>query len=144
MFGHIAAPHRRNTGKPAARIPRRIGFPTIWKQLIHILTVEESWILDLQSKPFEVWDERDCPTFAELWAAKSRLRDATRIYIDSLTESQLNTTVANLPQGWFGAPRSPAFILLHVTTHIFHHKGQVVAMLRVLGHPAPDTDLQRK
>jgi uncharacterized damage-inducible protein DinB len=34
-------------------------------------------------------------------------------------------------------------ILLHVITHTFHHKGQVVAMLRVLGHPAPDTDLQR-
>jgi len=24
----------------------------------------------------------------------------------------------------------------------FHHKGQIVAMLRILGYPAPDTDLQ--
>lgn len=39
--------------------------------------------------------------------------------------------------------RSPAFILLHVITHAFHHKGQVVAMLRILGYPAPDTDLQQ-
>jgi uncharacterized damage-inducible protein DinB len=42
-----------------------------------------------------------------------------------------------------GELKSPAFILLHVVTHTFHHKGQVVAMLRTLGYPAPDTDLQR-
>jgi hypothetical protein len=28
-------------------------------------------------------------------------------------------------------------------THAFHHKGQIVAMLRILGCPAPDTDLQQ-
>src|SRR5580704_8560248 len=43
---------------------------------------------------------------------------------------------------WHGDLRSPAFILHHVITHAYHHKGQVVAMCRLLGHPAPDTDLQ--
>jgi len=33
--------------------------------------------------------------------------------------------------------------VLHVITHAFHHKGQIVAMLRILGYPAPDTDLQQ-
>jgi uncharacterized damage-inducible protein DinB len=42
-----------------------------------------------------------------------------------------------------GELRSPAFIVLHVKTHTFHHKGQIVAMLRILGYPAPDTDLQQ-
>ncbi len=119
------------------------GFPTIWKQLTHILTVEEGWIHDLQDKTFNAWGEEDCPAITELLAAKSRLRDATRVYIDSLSEAELNTKLAKRPQAWFGELRNPAFILLHVITHTFHHKGQVVAMLRVLGHPAPDTDLQR-
>jgi len=74
---------------------------------------------------------------------KERVRNDTRTYLEALTESQLNTTLSGRPEGWSGELRSPAFILLHVITHTFHHKGQTVAMLRTLGHPAPDTDLQR-
>jgi uncharacterized damage-inducible protein DinB len=79
-----------------------------------------------------------------LLTEKRRILDATRAYLETLGEGQLNTTLAKRPEGWFGELRSPAFILLHVITHTFHHKGQVVAMLRALGHPAPDTDLQRE
>jgi uncharacterized damage-inducible protein DinB len=119
------------------------GFPTVWNQLIHILTVEEGWVHDLQYKEFPGWGEENCPTMTALQSEKTRLRDATRAYIESLSEAQLNTKLAQRPEGWFGELRSPAFTLLHVITHTFHHKGQVVAMLRLLGHPAPDTDLQR-
>jgi uncharacterized damage-inducible protein DinB len=118
------------------------GHPTVWKQLVHILTCEEGWVLDLQNKPFDGWYEEDCPTMAELQAAKDRIREATRRYIGNLTEEELNTTLTKRPVDWGGDLRSPAFILLHVITHAFHHKGQVVAMLRILGYPAPDTDLQ--
>jgi uncharacterized damage-inducible protein DinB len=118
------------------------GFPTVWAQLIHILSVEEAWVHALQGKPFAGLAERDCSEITELLAAKSRLREATRVYIESLSEVQLNKILAPPPEEWFGAPRSPAFILLHVITHTFHHKGQIVAMLRTLGYPAPDTDLQ--
>jgi uncharacterized damage-inducible protein DinB len=76
--------------------------------------------------------------------AKDRVRDATRAYLQSLSEAQLNRVLSKRPQAWVGELRSPAFILLHVVTHTFHHKGQVVAMLRTLGYPAPDTDLQRE
>jgi uncharacterized damage-inducible protein DinB len=41
------------------------------------------------------------------------------------------------------AVRTPALILHHLLTHAFHHKGQTVAMCRILGHPAPDTDLNQ-
>ena len=79
---------------------------------------------------------------AAMLATKDRIREATRAYLESLTEEQLNTTLAKRPADWGGELRSPAFILLHVITHAFHHKGQIVAMLRILGYPAPDTDLQ--
>lgn len=119
------------------------GFPTVWKQVVHILTVEEGWVRDLQYKDFPGWLEEDAPNIEALLAHKNRIQNATRAYIESLSEEQLNTTLAKRPEGWSGELRSPAFILLHVITHTFHHKGQVVAMLRILGHPAPDTDLQR-
>jgi uncharacterized damage-inducible protein DinB len=77
-----------------------------------------------------------------LLIAKERIREGTRTYLGGLTEEQLNTTLAQRPVDWGGELRSPSFILLHVITHAFHHKGQVVAMLRILGYPTPDTDLQ--
>lgn len=119
------------------------GHPSIWKQLVHILTCEEGWLQDLQNKSFAGWDEEDCPTMASLLGAKERIRDATQKYLGDLTEEQLNTVLATRPVDWGGELRSPAFIVLHVITHAFHHKGQIVAMLRILGYPAPDTDLQQ-
>jgi len=118
------------------------GQPSVWKQLAHILTCEEGWVHDLQNKAFPGWHDEDCPTMAALRATKDRIREATQTYLGGLTEEQLNTTLAKGPADWGGELRSPAFILLHVITHAFHHKGQVVAMLRILGYPAPDTDLQ--
>jgi uncharacterized damage-inducible protein DinB len=118
------------------------GQPSIWKQLVHILTCEEGWVCDLQNKTFAGWREEDCPTMPALLAARDRIREASRVYLGGLTEEQLNTTLKQRPIDWGGELRSPAFIMLHVITHAFHHKGQIVAMLRILGYPAPDTDLQ--
>jgi uncharacterized damage-inducible protein DinB len=118
------------------------GHPSIWKQLVHILDCEEGWVHDLQNKTFAGWNEEDWPTMSALLAAKDRIREASRTYLGSLTEEQLNATLKQRPVDWGGELRSPAFIMLHVITHAFHHKGQIVAMLRILGHPAPDTDLQ--
>jgi len=118
------------------------GHASVWAQMVHILTCEEGWVHDLQNRPFDGWYESDCPAMADLRVAKERVRGATRRYLEGLSEEQLNTTLATRPEGWGGELRSPAFILLHVMTHAFHHKGQVVAMLRILGYPAPDTDLQ--
>jgi uncharacterized damage-inducible protein DinB len=39
---------------------------------------------------------------------------------------------------------TPRWLILHTITHEFHHKGQALALARVLGHPHPgnpDTDL---
>ena len=138
LLGHVATVpdnlhHQQISG---------FGHPSIWKQLVHILTCEEGCIHDLQNRPFAGWNEEDCRTMADLLAAKDRIRKATRTYVGHLTEEQLNTVLAKGSVDWGGELRSPAFILLHVITHAFHHKGQVVAMLRILGYPAPDTDLQ--
>ena len=119
------------------------GHPTVWKQLVHILTCEEGWVHDLQNQPFPGWSEEDCSTMTALRAAKERIQEATRNYVSGLTQEELNTTLVKRRADWGGELRSPAFILLHVITHAFHHKGQVVAMLRILGYPAPDTDLQQ-
>jgi uncharacterized damage-inducible protein DinB len=118
------------------------GHSSVWKQLVHILNCEEFWIHSLQNKTFADWQEEDFPRIPDFLAAKDRIRKATQIYVGDLTKEQLNATLAKRPVDWGGKLRSPAFILLHVITHAFHHKGQIVAMLRIVGYPAPDTDLQ--
>jgi uncharacterized damage-inducible protein DinB len=138
LLRHVATVPEEFLQKPISGF----GHPSVWEQLVHILTCEEGWVHDLQYKAFAGWTEEDCPTIATLVTAKGRIREATRAYLGDLTDEQLNTTLANRPIDWGGELRSPAFIVLHVITHAFHHKGQIVAMLRILGYPAPDTDLQ--
>jgi uncharacterized damage-inducible protein DinB len=139
LLGHIETVPDELHHKPISGF----GHLSIWKQLVHILTCEEGWVHNLQNQRFAGWREEDCPTMKSLRTAKARIREATRTYLGNLNEAQLNATLPERPVDWGGELRSPAFILLHVITHAFHHKGQVVAMLRMLGYPAPDTDLQQ-
>lgn len=70
--------------------------------------------------------------------------------VDRLVEESLATfTGLDQPVVWT-APEghqetfSRRWLILHPITHEFHHKGQALALARVLGHPhhgTPDTDL---
>jgi uncharacterized damage-inducible protein DinB len=113
LVRHVATVPEELHHKPISGL----GHPSIWKQLVHILTCEEGWVHDLQNKAFPGWDEKDCPTMAALLAAKDRIRESTLAYLGGLTEEQLNTILTERPADWGGELRSPAFILLHVMTH---------------------------
>jgi uncharacterized damage-inducible protein DinB len=130
-------------GERLREVVAGFGIATVWKQLVHIVEGEEVWVCDLQGKARLPWGEKDCANMEVLLAEKERVRLATRAYLDGLSDAELNRPLARRPREWVGELKSPAFILLHVVTHAFHHKGQAVAMLRTLGYPAPDTDLQR-
>jgi uncharacterized damage-inducible protein DinB/heme-degrading monooxygenase HmoA len=111
--------------------------------MAHVLVVEEAWVCNLRNEPVPKQSEEDYPTIDAVMAAKRCVMEATIAYLDALTDAQLNTELERVPDRWVGPRRTPAFILLHVITHAFHHKGQIALMLRMLGHPAPDSDLQR-
>jgi uncharacterized damage-inducible protein DinB len=131
---------------PADLFVREVpGFslPTLRDQLLHVLSWEATWVRHLRGTPAVVLTPDGHPDLTALVEAKRRVAGETATYIDGLTELALNTDLSSLPPEWAGPPRSPAFILLHVVTHAFHHKGQMASMFRLLGHPPPDTDLQR-
>jgi uncharacterized damage-inducible protein DinB len=119
------------------------GQSSVQTQFIHILGAEDRWVRRLQDLPIQPWGAADFPTAAHLRPARDRVVRATLAYLDRLPAAALNVPLAQPPKEWVGELRSPAFILHHVFTHTFHHKGQIVAMCRLLGHPAPDTDLQQ-
>lgn len=117
------------------------GSSSLRAQVIHNLNCEAFWIHVLQGFPFTDEDPARFPTVADARALRDKVTAQTRTYLSSITDAQLNTTTElRFPDG-DTATRTPALILHHMLTHAFHHKGQIVAMCRILGHPAPDTDL---
>lgn len=120
------------------------GRASVRDQLMHVIACEQGWVHGLQNLSWSKWSGADFPTAASLQAAKEQVKNETIAYLEGLSDQQLNTELTDRPANWVRPPGTPAFVLHHVLTHAFHHKGQVVAMFRLLGCPAPDTDLQRE
>jgi uncharacterized damage-inducible protein DinB len=119
------------------------GFPTLRAQMIHIFNCEGFWIHTLRAMPFEDEAPADWPAASDARVLQSRVGAGTLAYLSGLTDEQLNAdTELHFSDGDI-AVRTPALVLHHILTHAFHHKGQIASMCRVLGHPAPDTDLNR-
>ena len=119
------------------------GSPTVHQQVVHIFNCEGFWINVLQGEPYRDRNPADCVTVADARFLQHEVSRQTRAYLSGLSDLQLNTaTELRFPDGDI-AIRTPALVLHHVLTHAFHHKGQIVAMCRVLGHPAPDTDMNQ-
>ena len=119
------------------------GYMTLQLQFTHLLNTELVWVDALQARAIGRINPLPASSVDELRREQNRVRVTTAAYISSLDEPRLNAQLETTVPEWIGPARSPAFILLHVITHAFHHKGQIAVMLRLLGHPAPDTDMQR-
>jgi len=118
------------------------GMGSVRHQLVHILNCERGWMHDLEDRSFDPAPKESYETAAMIEAYRQLVAAETRALFERLSETQINTRLAYRPEAWMGDLRSPAYTLLHVLTHGYHHKGQIVAMCRLLGSPAPDTDLQ--
>lgn len=119
------------------------GFPTLRGQITHVFNCEGFWIHMLQGVRFADENPADWPAAADARFLQSRVGANTLAYLSTLTDELLDAnTELHFPDG-DTAVRTPALVLHHVLTHAFHHKGQIVSMCRILGHPAPDTDLNQ-
>ena len=119
------------------------GFPSLQKQMIHIFNCEGFWVHTMQGLQFVNRTPADCPSVADARGMQQQVSGQTLAYLSSLTNQQLNTDAQiRFPDGEL-AIRTPALVLHHVLTHAFHHKGQIVALCRELGYPAPHTDLDQ-
>ena len=129
---------------PEADYVKRVsgfGFPTLREQTIHIFNCEGFWVHTLQGLRYANRTVEECPVVADVRLLQKEVSQSTHAYLSTLTNQQLNAdTKLHFSDGDV-AVRTPALVLHHVLTHAFHHKGQIVAMCRALGHPAPDTDL---
>ncbi len=119
------------------------GSPTLRHQVLHIFNCEAFWIHVLQGRPYHDRIPSDCPGVVEARLLQQEVTKQTLDYLSRLTDQQLNSNTKLLFPDGDVALRTPALVMHHVLTHAFHHKGQVVAMCRAVGRPAPDTDLNQ-
>lgn len=119
------------------------GYPSIHAQVVHLLGCEARWVRRLQIKSIGDWDPARWAAVSDARLLQREVTTQTLNYLSGLTNQQLNANTTLHFHDGSSAVRTPALVLHHVFTHAFHHKGQIVAMCRVLGHPAPDTDLNQ-
>lgn len=74
-----------------------------------------------------------------------RLFDETDRLIPEFLDyfNQLDKPVTNMSNSGSLLTVTPLELFTHMITHEFHHKGQIMAMCRLLGHIPPDTDVIR-
>jgi uncharacterized damage-inducible protein DinB len=117
------------------------GYPTIVLQLEHLIGAEEYWIAVLGGN----WNtEGSAPkemTLPLLEEYRHRVAMNTVEFLRDWTTVMLSTP------GEFGVwPEGelrrmlPAAVFMRTMTHQYQHRGQILAMCRLLGQPAPATD----
>ncbi len=122
----------------------KTGVGRICYTLWHMAESEDYWfgrvlVGDGPRLP-EVKRER-LPPPAELPAVWQPVVDRTTAYLAGLADADLEREVAWRWSSGEAVRFTVGKALLHVMTHEIHHRGQVVAMLRLLGHEPPYTDL---
>jgi uncharacterized damage-inducible protein DinB len=117
------------------------GFASIHSQLFHIIDCEEWWSGGLSGKSRAEHQPAEYPDVAALRGYRARIAQLTQDYLGTLSAEELNAPRQFTSGEHTGSTEKLALFLLHAMTHAFHHKGQVVAMCRLLGYPPPETDL---
>ncbi|MCC7478578.1 DinB family protein [bacterium] len=146
LFAHCAPlPFRTLTTRVEG-----FGYKTVRNQLLHIIETEKFWLWKLDhptesGRLFESWNYGHWRSLEAINEQRSSTRATFRSYVSALPSRDM---LAPITLQWPGSRTSDmhvtrALVLHHSLTHAYHHKGQAVAMLRLLGHPAPDTDLLR-
>ena len=111
------------------------GDSTVLLQLHHVLGAEQYWIGVLEGKMLVDELEADFASIAALRAFRDRVTAATRAYLRDAREAELGTAREVTTWGDRRVTVVPAHVILRTQTHVFHHKGQVAAMCRLLGRP---------
>jgi uncharacterized damage-inducible protein DinB len=113
------------------------GYPTILRQLDHVIGGEEYWIRVPCGLPLELDRDENQLSLAALQADRERVAGITAQYLRGASNEELNTRRKMTTWGGHERELVPALIVLRTQTHIFDHKGQVAAMCRLLGKAIP-------
>ena len=124
-------------------------FPFSFKSLrdlfAHVIEVEGSWVMEnIETSEWKYPDAAEVArTYATPQLARSRgeeVADRTRRVLAAYVPDRLLEVRRGTEMDGTGTTFTVEQILTHVFTHELRHQGQLQAMLRLLGKPAPNAD----
>ena len=87
----------------------------------------------------------DAPVLEDVWALRQQFREVNDVLETALGRfADLDRMMTVPDEPYAPLHVTQRWLVLHPITHEFHHKGQMLALGRVLGYPyppGPDTDL---
>jgi uncharacterized damage-inducible protein DinB len=116
-----------------------VSFGSLLGTLAHILRSQRRWLARFTGQALP--EPADFPDVETLAAGWSETASQLEFFLASLTEEQLAAQIT-----WedteAGAVTRPLWQpVSHMVNHSTYHRGQVVSLLRQLGHQPPKTDL---
>ena len=128
-------------GVPEEELRRDVGcsFGSIMDTFEHVFWADRLWLSRLIGSPRTTLNEP-----GERYSA-SELEPVWRSVLDEFerfaasADPEALCRHRNLSGRYFEIPNGQ--IVLHVVNHATYHRGQIVTMIRQLGHAAPSTDL---
>jgi uncharacterized damage-inducible protein DinB len=131
-------------GVPAEDLHRETGtsFGTILRTMAHILGAEQIWLGRFLGAPLDpAPTEGDYADLPSLAAAFTDFWPQLEVFLASLTDAQVASDLTWTNSKGETHTRPTLRALVHFANHGTYHRGQVVSLLRQMGHQPPSTDL---
>jgi len=111
--------------------------------LVHNADCYLNWLAYFALKqPRKTVNNEDFTTIALIRQLYNRADDVVAAFLESFKDT-MEVRVEGLHNRAGLVSVTPLQLFTHVTTHEFHHKGQIMTICRMLGHVPPDTDAIR-
>jgi len=116
---------------------------TIRYFLVHNADCYLHWLayFALKQPEKEIYNE-DFKTVDLIRGLYGKVDELITLFLETF-ESTLDVPVIGMHNRCGEVSVTPLQLFTHVTTHEFHHKGQMMTMCRLLGYTPPDTDVIR-
>jgi len=111
--------------------------------LIHVADVYKHWLANFGMKmSLSYADGINVTSIEDVYSLYAEADELTNAFITRYENDVYIPITNNTSTGKIITP-TVLELFTHVTTHEFHHKGQIMSMCRLLGHIPPDTDIIR-
>jgi uncharacterized damage-inducible protein DinB len=116
-----------------------VSHTSILATLQHIYYADRTWLARLEGRQIDFADPAPGPNLEQLKEQWPPVLAGLRASVDAEPNLDRDLTARRLNGDTFTVARWK--VILHVVNHATLHRGQVMAMLRQLGHVPPATDL---
>jgi uncharacterized damage-inducible protein DinB len=113
---------------------------TVRDVLEHVACCYFQWLAAFAMKKSVKWlDSEDLITIGQIRVLYYKVDEAVTDFLEDFKYRRDPISGVHNAAGHVSATTVQLFT--HVTSHEFHHKGQMMSMCRILGHTPPETDM---